>query len=117
MKPGSGEECLKTLSERPFDLVLLDVWLPKIDGLETLEKISELDTPPMVVMVSGHANIETAVRATKLGALTFSRSHSRSKRPFSSLKTRSIIFGSNPRIAGCARSLSSDFRFLAIASR
>jgi two-component system, NtrC family, nitrogen regulation response regulator NtrX len=68
---GSGEECLKTLSERPFDLVLLDVWLPKIDGLETLEKISELDTPPMVVMVSGHANIETAVRATKLGAFDF----------------------------------------------
>ena len=67
----SGEECLKTLSERSFDLVLLDVWLPKIDGLETLEKISELDTPPMVVMVSGHANIETAVRATKLGAFDF----------------------------------------------
>ena len=67
----SGEECLKTLSDRSFDLVLLDVWLPKIDGLETLEKISELDTPPMVVMVSGHANIETAVRATKLGAFDF----------------------------------------------
>ena len=67
----SGEECLKILSDRSFDLVLLDVWLPKIDGLETLEKISALDAPPMVVMVSGHANIETAVRATKLGAFDF----------------------------------------------
>ncbi|MFZ0638011.1 MAG: sigma-54 dependent transcriptional regulator [Candidatus Acidiferrales bacterium] len=67
----SGEECLKTLADRPFDLVILDVWLPKIDGLATLEKINEHETPPMVIMVSGHANIETAVRATKLGAFDF----------------------------------------------
>src|SRR5580700_477869 len=67
----SGEECLRMLEERRFDLVILDVWLEKMDGLQTLEKINEFDTPPMVVMISGHANIETAVRATKLGAFDF----------------------------------------------
>ena len=67
----SGEECLRMLEDRRFDLVLLDVWLEKMDGLKTLEKINELDAPPMVVMISGHASIETAVRATKLGAFDF----------------------------------------------
>ena len=67
----SGEECLQRLEERRFDLIILDVWLEKMDGLQTLEKINELDSPPMVVMISGHANIETAVRATKLGAFDF----------------------------------------------
>jgi len=70
----SAEECLKILDESAaggFDLVLLDVWLPKMDGLAALEKINEQENPPMVVMISGHANIETAVRATKLGAFDF----------------------------------------------
>lgn len=68
---GSGEECLEKLEARGFDLVLLDVWLPKMDGLETLERIQARDAAPMVVMISGHGNIETAVRATKLGAFDF----------------------------------------------
>jgi two-component system nitrogen regulation response regulator NtrX len=67
----SGEECVEAVRARSFDLILLDVWLPKIDGLETLERLLELDSPPMVVMISGHASIETAVRATKLGAFDF----------------------------------------------
>ena len=67
----SGEECLRLIEERHFDLVLLDVWLEKMDGLQTLEKINEFDSPPMVLMISGHASIETAVRATKLGAFDF----------------------------------------------
>jgi two-component system nitrogen regulation response regulator NtrX len=67
----SGEECLGILAERTFDLVLLDVWLPKRDGLEVLERIQSQDGAPMVVMISGHGNIETAVRATKLGAFDF----------------------------------------------
>jgi two-component system, NtrC family, nitrogen regulation response regulator NtrX len=67
----TGEECVTLLEKRPFDLVLLDIWLPKMDGLTTLEHIQERDSPPMVVMISGHANIETAVRATKLGAFDF----------------------------------------------
>jgi two-component system nitrogen regulation response regulator NtrX len=67
----SGESCLETLRKQAFDVVLLDVWLPGIDGLETLGKIRELDNAPEVIMISGHGTIETAVRATKLGAYDF----------------------------------------------
>lgn len=68
----SGEECLKLLRrEQNYDLVLLDIWLPGIDGLQTLEKIREFENPPEVIMISGHGTIETAVRATKLGAYDF----------------------------------------------
>ena len=68
---GSGEECLARLGKQPIDLVLLDVWLPKMDGIETLERMRRDGHFPMVVMISGHGNIETAVRATKLGAFDF----------------------------------------------
>jgi two-component system nitrogen regulation response regulator NtrX len=70
---GDGESCLARLAERPFDAVLLDVWLPGIDGMETLVRIQEIPQAdrPMVVMISGHGTIETAVRATKLGAYDF----------------------------------------------
>ena len=67
----SGEECLERIGRRNFDLILLDVWLKKMDGLNTLEQIQMIDGAPMVVMISGHGNIETAVRATKLGAFNF----------------------------------------------
>jgi two-component system nitrogen regulation response regulator NtrX len=67
----SGEACLDLLRKTAFEVVLLDIWLPGIDGLETLEKIRALDNAPEVVMISGHGNIETAVRATKLGAYDF----------------------------------------------
>jgi two-component system nitrogen regulation response regulator NtrX len=67
----SGEDCLQVLSERHFDVVLLDIWLPGMDGLEVLERVRALENPPEVVMISGHGNIETAVKATKLGAYDF----------------------------------------------
>jgi len=67
----SGEECLEVVRKSSYDVILLDVWLPGIDGLETLEKIRTLDDPPEVIMISGHGTIETAVRATKLGAYDF----------------------------------------------
>lgn len=67
----SGEACLDLLRKTSFDVILLDIWLPGIDGLETLEKIRAVDNAPEVVMISGHGNIETAVRATKLGAYDF----------------------------------------------
>ncbi len=68
---GSGEACLDLLRKTAFEVVLLDIWLPGIDGLATLEEVRALDNPPEVVMISGHGNIETAVRATKLGAYDF----------------------------------------------
>ena len=67
----SGEACLDLLSKTAFDVVLLDIWLPGMDGLDTLAKIRDLDNPPEVIMISGHGTIETAVRATKLGAYDF----------------------------------------------
>ncbi len=67
----SGEECLEAAKRRAYDLVLLDIWLDGMDGLETLRKLSGLARPPVVVVISGHGTIETAVRATKLGAFDF----------------------------------------------
>ncbi|HEY8671418.1 MAG TPA: sigma-54 dependent transcriptional regulator [Terriglobales bacterium] len=68
---GSGEASLELLRSKAFDVVLLDIWLPGMDGLQTLEKIRELENPPEVIIISGHGTIETAVRATKLGAFDF----------------------------------------------
>jgi len=67
----SGEACLDLLREKSFDVVLLDIWLPGMDGLEVLQTIRELENPPEVIIISGHGTIETAVRATKLGAFDF----------------------------------------------
>jgi two-component system nitrogen regulation response regulator NtrX len=67
----SGEACLDAVRSEPFDVILLDIWLPGMDGLETLQKLRDLESPPEVIIVSGHGTIETAVRATKLGAFDF----------------------------------------------
>ncbi len=67
----STEQCLEMLRRRAFDLVLLDIWLPKMDGMEALQRIKQMDDGPEVIMISGHGTIETAVRATKLGAYDF----------------------------------------------
>jgi two-component system nitrogen regulation response regulator NtrX len=67
----SGEECLEQLRKKNCELVLLDIWLKGIDGLETLERVRQMENAPEVIMISGHGTIETAVRATKLGAFDF----------------------------------------------
>jgi two-component system nitrogen regulation response regulator NtrX len=67
----SGEAGLESLRKKSFDVVLLDIWLPGMDGLDTLEKIREIENAPEVIIISGHGTIETAVRATKLGAFDF----------------------------------------------
>ena len=68
----SGEACLKAVQQRNFACILLDIWLGKgIDGLETLTRLRDANEEAPVVMISGHGNIETAVKSTKLGAFDF----------------------------------------------
>jgi two-component system, NtrC family, nitrogen regulation response regulator NtrX len=68
-----AEEAMTLLGDMPYDVVLLDIWLPGRDGLEMLAQIREWppETRPEVVMISGHGTIEAAVKATKLGAYDF----------------------------------------------
>jgi two-component system nitrogen regulation response regulator NtrX len=67
----TGEQALQLMGGGSFAAVLLDVWLPGIDGLAVLQRGLELHPEMQVVMISGHGTIETAVRATKLGAFDF----------------------------------------------
>ncbi|HEX2311331.1 MAG TPA: sigma-54 dependent transcriptional regulator, partial [Vicinamibacterales bacterium] len=67
----SGEACLERVAGGSYDVIVLDVWLPGIDGLMTLQRLRERQVEAQVVMISGHGNIESAVRAIKMGAFDF----------------------------------------------
>src|SRR5687768_1086266 len=67
----SGEACLDRLSRQTYDVVVLDVWLPGMDGLATLARMRERQVDAQVVIISGHGNVESAVRAIKMGAFDF----------------------------------------------
>jgi two-component system nitrogen regulation response regulator NtrX len=67
----TGEDALRLLDQQAFDLLLLDVWLPEMNGLDVLKRVKQAEDSPSVVMISGHGTIETAVQATKLGAYDF----------------------------------------------
>ena len=67
----TGEECLERLTRASVDLIILDVWLPGMDGLATLARLRERQVDAQVVLISGHGNIESAVRAIKMGAFDF----------------------------------------------
>jgi two-component system nitrogen regulation response regulator NtrX len=67
----SGEQAIKIVEDELPSLVFLDIWLPGMDGLETLKTIKSEYPSVCVVMMSGHGTIETAVKATKLGAFDF----------------------------------------------
>ena len=67
----NGYEALKIIEEESPDLVLLDIWMPGIDGIETLQEIKRTNPFLQVVIISGHGTIETAVKSTKLGAYDF----------------------------------------------
>lgn len=66
-----GEEGLKRFSEKTFDLVLCDIKMPKVDGIEFLEKAREVNPDIPIIMISGHGNIDTAVEAVKKGAFDY----------------------------------------------
>ena len=67
----SGEACLERAARRSYDVILLDVWLPGLDGLATLKALRERRVESQVIVMSGHGNVESAVRAIKLGAFDF----------------------------------------------
>ncbi|HEX3940887.1 MAG TPA: sigma-54 dependent transcriptional regulator [Acidobacteriaceae bacterium] len=69
----TANEAMLMLRDAPYDVVLLDIWLPDRDGLEVLSDVRSLaaESKPEVIIISGHGTIETAVRATKLGAFDF----------------------------------------------
>ena len=68
---GGGADALRLVAAEPPDLTFLDVWMERMDGLETLAEIKRLRPDAVVVMISGHGTIETAVKATRLGAYDF----------------------------------------------
>ncbi len=68
---GDGEEGLKKFKEKSYDVVLCDIKMPKLDGIEFLQKATESNSDIPVIMISGHGNIETAVDAVKKGAFDY----------------------------------------------
>src|SRR5450755_328393 len=66
-----GEEGLKKFKEKNFDIVLCDIKMPKLDGIEFLEKAREINDEVPIIIISGHGNIETAVEAVKKGAYDY----------------------------------------------
>lgn len=67
----SGEACLERVVKQTYDVIVLDIWLPGLDGLGTFQRLRERNVDAEVVMISGHGNIESAVRAIKMGAFDF----------------------------------------------
>jgi two-component system, NtrC family, nitrogen regulation response regulator NtrX len=68
---GGGEAAVRAVTDEAPDLVFLDVWMPGMDGLETLAELKRVRPETTVIMISGHGTIETAVKATHLGAYDF----------------------------------------------
>ncbi|MEJ2366790.1 MAG: sigma-54-dependent Fis family transcriptional regulator, partial [Acidobacteriota bacterium] len=66
-----GETALKLLDKGDFEIVLLDVWLPGMDGIQVMEEMNRQRRTEEVLMISGHGTIDTAVRATRVGAYDF----------------------------------------------
>src|SRR6188472_2013254 len=66
-----GEEGLRTFKDKTYDVVLCDIKMPKLDGIEFLQKAGEINPDIPIIMISGHGNIETAVEAVKKGAYDY----------------------------------------------
>lgn len=71
VEAANGLEALAKIKKQQFDVILLDIKMPKMDGMETLERLQELNPDTPVIMISGHATIDTAVEAVKKGAFDF----------------------------------------------
>ena len=67
----SGEEALEKIRKDMPDLILLDIWMPGVNGMDVLDEIKKLYPLVPVIIISGHGTIETAVKATRMGAFDF----------------------------------------------
>ncbi|PIP36792.1 MAG: two-component system response regulator [Desulfobacterales bacterium CG07_land_8_20_14_0_80_52_14] len=67
----SGDEALSLIGREPIDVVVLDVRMPGLDGIETLKAIKQIDPSIEVIMLTGHANVEVAVKGMELGAFDY----------------------------------------------
>lgn len=68
---GSGQEALRELADTAYDVVLLDVKMPAMNGLETLAEIKKIDAEVEVIMLTGHASVDVAVEIMKLGGYEY----------------------------------------------
>ena len=90
------------------DVILLDVWLPGMDGLVTLGKLRERQNDAQVVLISGHGNIESAVRAIKMGAFDFVEKPLSLEKTCSSCATPCVSACSRPRTATSGLAWTGD---------
>jgi len=67
----NGDEALKVMQEQEFDVIILDVLMPGIDGVETLQEMKKLKPLTQVIMLTGHATVESAINGMKLGAYDY----------------------------------------------
>lgn len=67
----SGEDAIAKVEQRAFDVVVLDLAMPGMDGIETLKRLRKIDPDLQIILLTGHGSIEKAVEATKLGAIDF----------------------------------------------
>ncbi len=68
---GSGEEAIRALQSTPIDVVVLDMRMPQMDGLQTLREIKKLNPAVEVIMLTGHASVDAAVEGIELGAFDY----------------------------------------------
>jgi DNA-binding NtrC family response regulator len=68
---GSGKDALETLREQTFDVIVLDIRMPEMDGIETLAHIKKIDAGIEVIILTGHASVDSAVEITKLGGYDY----------------------------------------------
>jgi len=68
---GSGIDALKIVKDRPVDVIVLDIRMPEMDGIETLRQVKKINSEVAVILLTGHANIESAVEGMRLGAYDY----------------------------------------------
>ncbi|MDL1967761.1 MAG: response regulator [Deltaproteobacteria bacterium] len=71
MDAGSGNEAIELIRQKPFDVAVIDVKMPGIDGIETLKQIKQIKPAIEIIMLTGHASIESGMEAMKLGAYDY----------------------------------------------